>query len=278
MSGVLQLLMGDNGAAAAAYVGPGDVIAGAGAWYGLRAYSAAKAGTKAVKLIRSSDSTQQDINTLANGNLDVGDAFFDGSTTYKVVTLYDQSGSTLGTGGVACDITQSNDTLRPVFTLSGIGSLPCMTWTSAMKLVGPGLTSSHAQPFCSSCVAKRTGNNTSRGDIMFNDPSALIIVGFKDATNTVYCIDGTEQTATAADNSLHAIQVLMSGASSSFYIDGSSTAAASLGTTGIGFQAFGMGTVFNGLTGISTESGWWLSDISSSFAGLNSNQHTYWGF
>ena len=41
--------------AAAAYAGPGNVISGASAWWGLRGYSAAAVGANAVQLRRDSD-------------------------------------------------------------------------------------------------------------------------------------------------------------------------------------------------------------------------------
>src|ERR1700733_9426847 len=43
------------------YTGPGDVVPGALAWWGLRAYGAATAGTKAINICRASDSTCEDI-------------------------------------------------------------------------------------------------------------------------------------------------------------------------------------------------------------------------
>lgn len=57
-----------------AYVGPGDIVASATAWYGLRAYSAAVAATgtqKSVNIRRASDNTTQDIGILTTGALDV---------------------------------------------------------------------------------------------------------------------------------------------------------------------------------------------------------------
>jgi hypothetical protein len=52
------------------YTGPGDVVSGASAFWSCRAYSAAKAGTKAYRIVCASDSTQTDISSLANGPCD----------------------------------------------------------------------------------------------------------------------------------------------------------------------------------------------------------------
>jgi hypothetical protein len=51
---------------AASYTGPGDVVSGAKAWYGLRAYSAATAGTKAIRLCDHLGANCADISTSAS--------------------------------------------------------------------------------------------------------------------------------------------------------------------------------------------------------------------
>lgn len=63
------------GGAAAASCGPGDV-ATFSAWYGLSAYSCAKAAAlaNAIQARRASDSTTQDVPLLSNGNLNIASA------------------------------------------------------------------------------------------------------------------------------------------------------------------------------------------------------------
>lgn len=59
------------------FTGPGDIVSGATAWYGLRGYSAAVAATgtqKAINVRRQSDNATSDIVILTNGNLDVATA------------------------------------------------------------------------------------------------------------------------------------------------------------------------------------------------------------
>jgi hypothetical protein len=60
----------------ASYIGPGDSVSGAAAWYGLRAYNAANLNgtTKAVNLIRASDSTACDFDIAASGGLGLSDS------------------------------------------------------------------------------------------------------------------------------------------------------------------------------------------------------------
>lgn len=61
---------------AATYQGPGDIVSGATAWFGLRAYNAAYATglNKAVNVRRASDNTTQDINVTATGALNIASA------------------------------------------------------------------------------------------------------------------------------------------------------------------------------------------------------------
>ena len=58
------------------YVGPGDIVSGATAWYGLRAYNLAyTTGTnKAINIRRASDNTTMDIVILTSGDLDTATA------------------------------------------------------------------------------------------------------------------------------------------------------------------------------------------------------------
>lgn len=62
--------------AAVTYTGPGDIVASATAWYGLRAYNAAYAtgSNKSINVRRASDNTTQDINILASGAVDIASA------------------------------------------------------------------------------------------------------------------------------------------------------------------------------------------------------------
>ena len=79
------------------YTGPGDIVASATAWYGLRGYNAAYAtgSNKSINVRRASDNTTQDILILSNGNLDIAsantfagtDATCQGSTTGLSVTI-----------------------------------------------------------------------------------------------------------------------------------------------------------------------------------------------
>lgn len=86
----------------AAYQGQGDVVSGAAFYFGLRSYTAALAGTISIANVwRSSDGTTKDIKASAlTGWLDTSDVFFNGSTSYAVTRLYDQTGNGFGVDSI----------------------------------------------------------------------------------------------------------------------------------------------------------------------------------
>lgn len=107
--------VGSGGVVPVSYLGPGDVVSGATAFYGLRAYSAATIGNKVINIRRASDNATSDISTLSfgatAGQLNVGAAAtFCAATTCFVQTLYDQVGSV--------DLTQATNGLQPQLNLS----------------------------------------------------------------------------------------------------------------------------------------------------------------
>ena len=100
--GSFDVQMQKAGMAAGAYTGPGDLYSFAH-WYGLRAYSAAKIGSAAVRIfdytIDSGDTTPFDLVTQADGSIDTTPCTVSGRTIndeFRVITLYDQVAS----GGV----------------------------------------------------------------------------------------------------------------------------------------------------------------------------------
>jgi len=127
-----------GGEAASAYVGPLDIIPGALGFWGLRAASAALAGTTpAVQLIRSGGSggggaDTQDIGTNAvTGELDLASTFFSGSGyTYKVVTLYNQTGASFPSNLVPTSVPSG----RPTFLVDGSDGKPTIEFSTTTDL------------------------------------------------------------------------------------------------------------------------------------------------
>jgi hypothetical protein len=261
-----------NPISASSYVGPGDLVPGASFWVGLRAYSAATAGTKAVRLVRASDSTQQDFNTLANGNLDVASiTTFLASTTGNIVTLYDQTGN----GQNFTDATA-----QAVFQFNTIGSLPGIHFIRAnASRLGMGSPSlSATQPFTISTVGQSVSNGGYQ--LEFETNTDNVHMGFI-GTNFEQTA-GSESDVAISLNTFYAVQAQFNGASSSLYINGTSNAT-SPGTNGPNTSGgdWWMGGIDGGtnLQGNMTEMGLWPSAFSAGQqAAMNANQRAYWGF
>lgn len=273
------------GAATAPYVGPGDIVSGAKAWWGLRGYNAAYSGN-AVNVCNASDATCVDM-VISSGVLvitTVGGTDC-GVSTCTIKTFYDQSGGNQCTGSIPCNMTQATEATRYVLTLNCIGSKPCATVASAdtYATVATIITGS-VQPYTFSIVGQRTGNLTGLNAVVAGGTAGSAVqAGFGAANNLAYVFAGTTvRTATAADSAFHAIQYLYNGASSSINVDNTTTAIATPGTAGIGNTStlyLGAGTTGNNFVGQFTEAGYWASAISAgNQTSINANQHSYWGF
>jgi hypothetical protein len=256
------------------YTGPGDVIAGATAWWGLRAYSAAAIGSNAVRIIRASDSTQQNFVTLADGSVDVASiTSFLNATTGKVVTLFDQTGN-------GFDATQATDANRPTIALNVVNGQPVVRGGAGLLLQSGVTVSNYSAPNSFSSVVKRTGATSSQAS-WAGDTNNNFLLQYKDAANTVRMWSGSfVENANATEGSWHTVHCLNNGASSSVVVDGGTPAT---GDTGGG--TIGSGTAFivcnDGFTtnylGDLVEHGVWPGDKSASFNNLDANQGTYWG-
>jgi hypothetical protein len=256
------------------YSGPGNVVAGAAAWWGLRAYNTAAIGSRAVRLRRDSDNAEQDFLTLGSGAVDVASiATFKGSALVYVKTLYDQSGN-------GRDLVQATTATQPGFLLSGLGSLPVMTFNRSQTIL-TSATITQSQPFTQSVVCVETGNiggnafvlvgsNTSDG-ILFNSAGTPVVL---QGLNNGVPISGPN----TADGTWYAIQMISNGSASSLmYVNGSSTALTGFGTTGFVSDqiTFGEQTFIGNVA----EAGVWYSGFSSGQqSSMNNNQHSYWGF
>jgi len=259
------------GMAVAPYTGPGDVVPGATAWWGLRAYTSATIGNATIRLRRDSDQVEQDFTTLASGHLDTGSiTTFKGAANLFVVKLYDQVGTN--------DMTQATAANQPQFILNGFGTNSVMRCVKASSL---GLVSlnaiAQAQPYTWSMVAKRTASFTLQNTFI-GDLNAEFY--FKTADSVAIFAGGPEMVISATDNAMHSVNAVFNGASSLMNVDGSNTT----GTTG----ANSMAAVMNFGTGGSLSNpadadlgggGVWLSALSGAQCiALHDNQSAFWGF
>ena len=269
------------------YTGPGDVVSSPLIWWGLRAYSAAAAGTKAARVCNASDASCADINTLANGDFDLTTVrgaplnCTDDACTIK--TLYDQTGANNCEGSVPCDVTNATIANRPTLKFDCGGGKACAHFngTSSQLNVVIRHDTSYPQPISGSAVAERTGNFSASGDIFAEVFGSTILFRFSAAPNLaeIRAQGGIIQPA-QTDGSPHSMQLVFNGASSVMVIDGASTTG-NPGPSGlVGFSTFsigGAGSEF--MAGYLSEIGWWNGAFSSGQqTSLTSNQRAYYAF
>jgi hypothetical protein len=257
----------------AAYVGPGDLVSGATAWYGLRAYSAAVAATgtqKAINIRRASDNATTDILILPNGNLDVVTAAaFLASTTGFLTTLYDQTGNGL-------NAVQATPSSQPQLILSGMGPLPVMKMAPSVMLCATNPLAA-ASVFSISAVAIRTANVTGYSGIMGGGSSGAY---FTNAVNTAMTYQSAFiATAPATHSVWHATQFIFTGGANSLVavdgVDGTPANAGS-GNMGRGIQVGESNG--NAMTCNVAEAGLWSGNFTAAQrTPMQANQKAYWG-
>jgi hypothetical protein len=257
--------------AAATYTGPGDVVSGATAWYGLRAYNAAYAtgSNKAINVRRASDNATSDINILSTGALDVATAStFCALTTCFLTKAYDQSGHSF-------DYSQATAGSQAQLIFNCLGTLPCVQFSGSQKMA-TGAVTNLTQPFTVSQVAERTGSFTSFGVIFGSSGTAQS--EFNGSANSWSEYAGNRFSATASDSAWHAGQYVFNGASSSIKVDATTTSGnASTNSTSTQYCLSGnCGGAFL-ITANLGELGLWPSGISSgNQTSLCHNQFLYW--
>ena len=265
--------------AAVGYTGPGDVVSGATAWYGLRAYSAAKAGGKSVNIRRTSDGTNTDINTLANGNFDTSTATsFCNATTCFVTTFYDQTQNLACAASTTCDLVQGTAAKQPQLIFNCVNtSLPCVQFTTNTM----ALTSANSFTPATGALTHSSVFNLGNGTFFFNENGGTTISGNKilhSAANTIVLrtagAGGTSGTAT--DGSWHAVNGAVNGASTALNIDGTETTGTTTGNTIGSFPNIAL--VTSSVTSDVGEYGFWDNTVFTGTQRTNMchNQFTYW--
>lgn len=264
-----------------AYVGPGDLsITGVQAWLGIRAYSLAKAGTKAINLCDNAGANCFDENTNASGNLVVGTHGVNNcatSDTCLVKTLYDQSGSTVCAGSVPCDVTTA--TTANMFTLKHncrAGTQFCLVGGSTTSLIAQAFTAALTQPFTITAVGRRTAGPTTFTNLIGDNIGSSVQMGFPNISGNAFMYAGTVVAITGvAEGNMIAENGLFNGASSNFSLNGSSN---TVSAGAAGFADIAIPAAANQGAIEWHEAGFWSGDQSASFTALYGNEHTYWGF
>lgn len=258
--------------APAGYQGPGDVVSGAVAWWGLRCYNTAYTGNVA-DVYAPVDASHTLLTCSVGGTINqtLQALSITCAVSCTIKTLYDQTGN-------GNDITQATEANRPTFSAT---PLVCSVFTSANStFLSGGTTVTLSTPLTYSTVVN-----------ISNDGG--VVIGYfglnlqTSGPDNVRMFDGTNVLdATVLNGSLHALQAIDggSGAGASQIYDNGSTTTGTLsgsGTTG-GFSiVVGSSNGFAGfLDGSICELGLWNVDFTSPDrrAAMTSNQRTYWGF
>lgn len=284
--------MGGASGAPASYTGPGDVVSGAKAFWGLRAYNAAYAtgSNKAVQVTRTSDSETCDVLINSSGNLGnttgcsgadsgVTIATFCNATTCNVKKFYDQSGN-------GFDIADVGSTFGTIL-LSCNGSLPCVQFTTTTP---PQYTNaSLTQPLNVTVLASMTETSGSGGTHSVNvyvspasggfnwrfDTSTTKMEMLEDRVASL-CTSTTNYTADAMHN--YAASYNSSTGACVFYFDGTAnsisgsahTFSGSFGMFGNNDSDYAHGKVNEIMLYYSVLTGTQVTNICN-------NQFNYWG-
>jgi hypothetical protein len=272
------------------YQGPGDVVAGAVFWGGLRAYTAAiaAAGTQKLANVRNSVSGETcDIIVATTGGLgNLANCTAGGSgsaatycttNTCQVATLYDQSGN-------GFDVTQSTPASMPGLSVKCglLMRLPCMTFVAANPSIlgGSTLTNLGAVPNTVSLVADRGSTAASAFAEMFGTNLEQVYIHNSSAAGF---IAGINVETPIGVPGFHQIQFVFNSAASKIAIDNQSPVTLNPGSGGgiqqpFQFGAFSPGGGGNGYSGSISEGGLWSSAFNNTqIANMCHNQWAYWG-
>jgi hypothetical protein len=279
--------------ASASYTGPGDIVSGAYAWYGLRAYNAAiaAAGTQKLINIRNGTTTETcDVIVASNGGLGLtancsgssngeSPATFCSGATCSVVTAYDQSGAN-NCSGAPCNATQATTGQQPTLNLSCVNSLPCVVFSAAStQYLRSGTVTTQAVPYSASSVSMRTGAFTAFGDVQ-GGAGGNIIIGYANVTGEAELYLNNASLKPAAANSVwHSIQIV-ANSTSSISVDGAAATTGGVGTQSIQttIDIGDDGSLGSLFTGDWVENGWWPSSISTgNFTTMCENQQARYG-
>jgi hypothetical protein len=246
------------------YVGPGDLHTFA-KWMGLRAYSEATKGQNAITLVRQSDSVEQDFATLSDGTLDVsGITSWIGGSSAKVSKIWDQVGNT-------AFMVQTTNSNRPDFAISSGVPRVVVGTGQHMTYSGPGLS----QPYAIMAAAKRSTPGAFAAILW----SSTYFFGFNDVTNQARGRAASGPlTPTAAESAEHTLLLLLNGASSHFWVDGSDTSGSTATDASGSSGRFGDANGSFNMNGYWREGGFISGDPSASVAALDANASAYWGF
>lgn len=253
------------------YTGSGDIGGASGFWYGVRAFSSASRGSRALNVCNSTGGVDVGcadmLTSPATGDLVA--AVIAGITcpgpNCTIAMAYDQTGN-------GWHLPQATVASRPTLPANCIGSRPCMACNGSQSLVsasGPTIF----QPYTISSAAIRTGNTFTGGDMWISLANSAQLF-FRNFPGFVSMYAFNEADVVAPDGSYYAVQGLFNGASSSMYLNGTLNSPLDAGTV---FMSGGIG-MCNGLLGNILEMGEFGNISPATQSALDANQRAYWGF
>lgn len=257
---------------AAGYLGPGDIIEAA-VWYGLRAYKSSIAGSAfAIVRLRSSDGTEADFTTTANGlvNTSSVDAFIAAhGSSISIAKLYNQStASTIAWGDVSSANTGAAS--LPTYQSSGFPHIQNSTGSAIGSTI---TTSSKNQPLTFTMVFYN--NPDTVGDALLT--TGVSVLNWTGA-NDMVMFAGSIAAATVTDSVWHSGAFVFNDVTSDLNIDGT-TNTLNPGTGGIPInQDLRFGNSDGNITAW-TEGGLYLTALSgATMTALSTNAQGFWGY
>jgi hypothetical protein len=274
------------------YTGPGDIVSGATAWYGLRAYTAAiaAAGTQKLINIRNTATSETcDVIVATNGGFgnvancsgsSSGDtvALFcaESAGSCAVTEVYDQTGN-------GWNVVQATAAKQPALSLNCLkgGTLPCISATAAQNSILA--TAANFTPSTGSgtmVVVGYTTANEFNDDLISNNGTNRITNSSTASTWVIFSSAGS-LTGAATLSILHsAIAVIINSPGTSVLnIDGTETSSTSLtGSTAAG-KVHISSTTGASSANVTAEAGFWDTTNFSApqRANMCGNMAAYWG-
>jgi hypothetical protein len=267
LSGGLQFPGPGTPHSVATYQGPGDVVASARTWYGLRCYNTAYTGNVA-DVYAPSDASHTLLTCSSGGviNQTLQALATTCATSCTIKTLYDQSGANQCTGSIPCDLTHATEAQRPTLTISGINSKLTGNFSGSQHLfnaAGVSITSV-SQPYTMNAVFKRTSATVG---ILFGSigGAGTAIGGWSGADQFAVSSSSFVQVNSITDNTPHSAQFVSVNpdTGSTLNIDGSSTPTAAGTGAFSGTVVAGDDTFSDFWVGQFTEFGIWPSAFNS---------------
>ena len=266
---------GTKVASGGSYSGPGDIVSGSVAWWGLRGYNAAYStgSNNSVNIRRASDNTTTNLLILSTGAVDSATgATFCASTTCYVTEWYDQTGN----GHHAIQATAAN---QPQILFSGCDG------TANACIVGYPTSGTKYLSFSLPTLAQPVSMST-----VYSNPSSNMYLYENQMSGNAGYVGGIYSSLFIGGNNLqvyspfgfYSASGIYNGSSSYLYLNGISNTG-TLPTTNISASTDVFELLVNypsgsGATGNVYEVGFW----NTAFTGTNATnlchqQYLYWG-